>query len=81
MCSFTGLVENRLKAMTAVQMDFLGLKEFKIDEKSQEVHMVLHMDNVGDIPMEIRLKNHQLDSAKVIFLRGVSDNRLYTRVH
>jgi hypothetical protein len=68
MSSFTDLVENRLKAMTTTQMDFLGLKEFKFDENSQEVDMVLHVDSVGDIPMQIRLKNHKLDSANVFFL-------------
>lgn len=66
--SFNDLVENRLKAMTTAQMDFLGLKEFKFDEKSQEVCMVLHVDQVGDVPMQIHLKNNKLDSAKVIFL-------------
>jgi hypothetical protein len=52
--------------MTAAQMDFLGLKEFKFDEKVHQVNMVLHVDNVGDIPMHIQLKNGKLDSAKVV---------------
>lgn len=56
----------RLKAMTAAQMDFLGLKEFEFDEKKQEVKMTVYVDNVGDIPMQIQLKNHKLDSVKVV---------------
>jgi type III secretory pathway component EscV len=57
--------ENRLKAMTSKQMDFLGLKEFKYDEKAQDVSMVLQVANVGGIPIQIQLRNHQFDSAKV----------------
>ena len=59
------VLRDRLKAMTTAQMDFLGLKEFKFDEKTQEVRMILHVDNVGDLPMQIQLKNRKLDSAKV----------------
>jgi hypothetical protein len=58
-------LKGRLKAMTAAQMDFLGLKEFKFDEKTQEVRLILQVDNVGDLPMQIQLKNFKLDSAKV----------------
>jgi len=57
--------ENRLKAMTSTQMDFLGLKEFEYDEKAQDVSMVLHVANVGDIPVQIQLRNRQFDCAKV----------------
>jgi len=50
--------------MTSTQMDFLGLKEFKYDEKAQDVTMVLQVANVGDIPIQIQLRNRQFDSAK-----------------
>src|SRR5271170_2136663 len=40
--------EDRLKAMTSTQMDFLVLKEFKYDERAQDVSMVLQAANVGD---------------------------------
>jgi len=55
--------------MTTVQMDFLGLKEFKFDEQKHQVDMVLHVDNMGDVPIQIQLKNRKLDSAKVILLK------------
>jgi hypothetical protein len=64
-CAFERCVESRLKAMTATQMQFLGLKEFKFDEKAQEVRLVLQMDNMPDIPVLLQLKDHKLDSAKV----------------
>jgi len=51
--------------MTSTQMDFLGLKEFKYDERAQDVTMVLQVANVGDIPIQIQLRNRQFDSAKV----------------
>lgn len=54
-----------LKAMTATQMDFLGLREFKFDDKAQEVRLVLQMDNIGDIPVLLQLRDHKLDNAKV----------------
>jgi len=57
--------ENRLKAMTSTHMEFLGLKEFKYDETAQDVSMVLQVANVGDIPIQIQLRNRQFDSAKV----------------
>jgi len=57
--------ENRLKSMTATQMQFLGLREFKFDEKAQEVRLVLQMDNIGDVPVLLQLKDHKLYSAKV----------------
>ena len=53
--------------MTAAQMNFLGLKDFKFDEKKEQVDMVLKVDNVGDLPIHIQLKNYQLESAKVLF--------------
>jgi hypothetical protein len=59
--------------MTAAQMEFLGLKEFKFDEKKQEVRMLLHVDNVGDIPMQIQLKNRKFDSAKVVLSKSFTD--------
>jgi len=52
--------------MTATQMDLLGLKEFKFDEKAQEVKLVLQVDNVGDVAMQLYLKNDKLESAKVV---------------
>lgn len=57
--------EVRLKAMTSTQMEFLGLKEFKYDEKAQDVSMVLYVANVGDVPIQIQLRNRQFDSATV----------------
>lgn len=60
-----GVLRGRLKAMTATQMQFLGLREFKFDEKAQEVRLVLQMDNIGDVPVLLQLKDHKLDSAKV----------------
>jgi hypothetical protein len=51
--------------MTATQMGFLGLKEFKYDEVAQEVNLVLKVDKVGDVPMKLQLKNGRLDTAKV----------------
>jgi hypothetical protein len=51
--------------MTATQMGFLGLKEFKFDEDAQEVSLVLQVDNIGDVPMKLQLKNGKLDTAKV----------------
>jgi hypothetical protein len=60
--------ESRLKAMTATQMGFLGLKEFKVDQVAQQVSLVLQVDNVGDIPMKLQLKNGKLDSAKVLLV-------------
>jgi hypothetical protein len=59
------LSHSRLQAMTATQMDFLGLKEFKYDEGSQEVRLTLQIDNIGDIPVLLLLKDRKLDSAKV----------------
>ena len=59
------VLRNRLKAMTSAQMDFLGLREFKFDETSQAVDMALYVNNVGDIPIQIQLKNRKLDTAKV----------------
>jgi hypothetical protein len=59
--------------MTAAQMEFLGLKEFEFDEKKQEVRMLLHVGNVGDIPMQIQLKNHKFDSAKVVLSESFTD--------
>ena len=59
------LSHSRLQAMTTTQMDFLGLKEFKYDEGSQEVRLTLQIDNVGDIPVLLQLKDRKLDSAKV----------------
>ena len=59
------VAENRLKAMTATQMGFLGLKEFKFDEDAQEVSLVLQVDSIGDVPMKLQLKNGRLDTAKV----------------
>jgi hypothetical protein len=61
----------RLKAMTATQMDFLGLKEFKYDDKAQEVRLVLQMDNIGDVPVLLQLIDHKLDSAKVNLARDM----------
>jgi hypothetical protein len=57
--------EDRLKVMTSTQMDFLGLKEFKYDERAQDVSMVLQVANIGDIPVQIQLRNRHFDSAKV----------------
>jgi hypothetical protein len=57
--------------MTATQMDFLGLKEFKYDDKAQEVRLVLQMDNIGDVPVLLQLKDHKLDSAKVILAKDI----------
>jgi hypothetical protein len=51
--------------MTATQMGFLGLKEFRFDEVAQEVSLVLKVDNVGDVPMKLQVKNGKLDTAKV----------------
>ena len=59
--------------MTAAQMEFLGLKEFEFDEKKQEVRMLLYVDNVGDIPMQIQLKNRKLDSVKVVLPKSFTD--------
>lgn len=64
-CYMGSVLSGRLKAMTATQMEFLGLKEFKYDDKAQEVRLVLQMVNVGDIPVLLQLKDHKLDSAKV----------------
>jgi hypothetical protein len=57
--------ESRLQAMTSTQMEFLGLKEFKYDEATQEVRLTLQMDNVGDVAILLQLKDRKLDSAKV----------------
>jgi hypothetical protein len=46
-------------------MEFLGLKEFKYDEVTQEVRLTLQVDNVGDIAILLQLKDRKLDSAKV----------------
>jgi len=51
--------------MTAAQMDFLGLKEFKSDQKVQQVTMVLNVNNVGDVPIQIQLKNRKFETARV----------------
>lgn len=51
--------------MTATQMELLGLKEFKYDEATQEVRLTIQVDNVGDIPILLQLKDRKLDSAKV----------------
>lgn len=59
------LAEIRLKAMTTVQMELLGLKEFKVDEQGREVNLVLEVDR-KDIPVQIYLKNGQFESAKVV---------------
>ena len=61
-------VKGRLKAMTSTQMDFLGLKEFKFDEKAQDVNMVLYVDSVGDVPIQIQLRNRRFNSAKACSL-------------
>jgi hypothetical protein len=55
--------------MTATQMGFLGLKEFKVDQVAQQISLVLQVDNVGDIPMKLQLKHGKLDSAKVLLVR------------
>jgi hypothetical protein len=70
-CYMRSVLSGRLKAMTATQMDFLGLKEFKYDDKAQEVRLVLQMVNVGDIPLLLQLKDHKLDSAKVYLTSDV----------
>ena len=62
-----GIDRCRLKAMTAAQMEFLGLKEFTLDEKTEVVKMVLYVKNVGDVPIQIQLKDRKFDSAKVIY--------------
>ena len=54
-----------LKAMTALEMEFLGLKEFKFDERNGEVSLVMNVENVGDVPVLIYLKNRKFMSAKV----------------
>jgi hypothetical protein len=54
-----------LKAMTAAQMEFLGVKDFSLDEGTEVVRMVLGVDNVGDVPIQIQLKDRKFDSAKV----------------
>lgn len=59
-------VDRRLKAMTAAQMEFLGLTEFSLDERTEVVRMVLYVNNVGDVPIQIQLKDRKFDSAKVI---------------
>ena len=55
-----------LKAMTTAQMEFLGLKEFSLDEGEEVVRMVLEVDNIGDVPIQIQLKDRKFDSAKVM---------------
>ena len=65
-CDHNDPTNKRLKAMTATQMEFLGLKKFTYDEKAQEINMVLQVDNYRDIPIQILLKNNQFDSAKVV---------------
>ena len=73
--------ENRLKAMTSAQMNFLGLKEFKFDEKAQDVSMVLQVDKVGDIPIQMRLRNRQFDSVNVdSYLTFAAKIRSHTKV-
>jgi len=57
-----------LKAMTGMEMEFLGLKEFKFDEKNEEVSLVMSVENVGDVPVVINLKNRKFMSAKVLLL-------------
>ena len=59
--------------MTAVQMEFLGLKEFECDEMKQQVRMLLHVDNIGDIPIQIQLENRKFDSAKVVRLNDIAN--------
>jgi hypothetical protein len=51
--------------MTATQMEFLGYKSFEYNAKADEVKLVMHVDNVGDVPVLIQLKNGKLDNAKV----------------
>jgi len=68
----------RLKAITAAQMEFLGLKEFNLDEKTEMVRLVLYVKNVGDIPIQIQLKDRKFDSAKV--LQSVSGLLLTVRL-
>ena len=51
--------------MTSTQMDFLGYKSFEYNVKAEEVNIVLQMDNIGEIPVLIQLKNGKLESAKV----------------
>jgi hypothetical protein len=65
LCLLFSVLMERLKAMTAVQMEFLGLKEFNFDEKMEVASMVLHVNKVGDVPIQIQLKDRKFDSAKV----------------
>jgi hypothetical protein len=60
--------QSRLKAMTTAQMNFLGLKEFKYNENTQEVSIVMQVEEIGEVPIQIYLKNRKLDSAKVFFI-------------
>ena len=61
-------VENRLKAMTATQMEFLGWKEFKVDDGGKEISLVMQVENVGDVPMKLHVKEGKLEAAKVVSL-------------
>jgi hypothetical protein len=54
-----------LKAMTATQMQFYGFKTFDYDEKAEQIQLTLQVDNVGDVPVLIQLRNHNFDNAKV----------------
>jgi len=67
--------------MTSTQRVFLGLKDFKYDEKAQDVSMVLHVANVGDIPVQIQLRNRLFDSVKVklTFVRVKTDGRSHIK--
>ena len=52
--------------MTAAQMEFLGLKEFNLDERTEMVRLVLYVKNFGDVPIQIQLKDRKFNSAKVV---------------
>lgn len=54
--------------MTSLQMEYLGIKQFQVEEDKQIIRLALYVDNVGDVPILIQLKDGKFDSAKVFHL-------------